>query len=95
MTRYNDDMVDELADLLETYVSRSGRHGLRLELDWVAEAVDDDLELAAAVLRRAGFEPPEAAVWTAGRGGKVLGNFCHPPVLADKLTDVLDRFDPV
>lgn len=90
---YDNKMINALANKLRDEVNSTRGHGLRINFEWLMDVLDDDDALARQVLERAGFEPPAAEIWTSGRGGWDLDRVTYAPILADKLTDILDAYD--
>lgn len=56
LPRFDNDMVQELADAIATLARRAGGRGMRLDFAYICAALDDDEDLAEAVLARAGFK---------------------------------------
>jgi hypothetical protein len=90
---YDKNMIEALADRLREEVARTRGRGLRLSFEWLKDVLDDDANLTRKVLEKSGFQPPASEVWTTGRGEMNLSRVGFPPVLADKLTDILDAHD--
>lgn len=91
---YNHEMIEELADLLTEAAAETRGRGLRVNVPWLAAALDGDERLARATLRAAGYRP-ESETWREGKGRANLGDFSYPAALSDRLTDVLNHYDPV
>jgi len=89
----NVQMISELADQLRSYADRA-RGGVRLSEEWLTNVLDGDGQLARNVLRAAGFTPPPATEWTTGKGMRRMDDVGYLPNLSDRLTDVLDYYDP-
>lgn len=85
----DDDLVQELANKLTTLARRGGGRGMRLNFEWLADAIGP--RLARAVLRRAGFRRlPET--WAIGDGDTRLGRFTYPEVFAEQLEEIVDDY---
>lgn len=94
LPRFNDNMVQELADAIATLARRAGGRGMRVNFAHICAALDDNEDLTEAVLTRAGFKRcPEQ--WATGKGNSVVSDYSYPVSFADGLTDILDRHDPV
>jgi hypothetical protein len=90
---YDTNMINELATALRGETERSHGNGLRLNFAWLMGVLDGDAGLCEQVLERAGFEPPDLAIWSTGNGAWSLERVTYPPIFADKLTDILDHYD--
>ena len=89
---FDDDMVQELADEIIAIARRAGGRGMRLDFNFVCDALDDNEDLARAVLKRAGFKPcPEQ--WATGKGNSEVRSYTYPPFLAERMTDILGYYD--
>ena len=87
---YDDDLIQELADKIGTLARRAGGGGMRVDFDWLADALDDN-ELALHVLRRAGFrQMPD--MWAIGRGNSTPSTYGYPPCLARELEEIVDYY---
>ncbi|KZY44797.1 hypothetical protein A3731_10350 [Roseovarius sp. HI0049] len=85
----DDDLVQELADKLTTLARRGGGRGMRLNFEWLSDAIGP--RLARAVLRRAGFRRlPET--WAIGDGDTRPGRFTYPEVFAEQLEEIVDDY---
>lgn len=94
LPRFNNDMIQELADAIATLARRAGGRGMRVNFAQICAALDDNEDLTEAVLTRAGFKRcPEQ--WATGKGNSTVGDYTFPEGFADDLTDILDRHDPV
>ena len=84
---FDDDLIQELANKISTLARRAGGKGMRVDFDWLADALEDD-DLAFHVLRRAGFSKmPET--WELGRGNSIPGDFRFLPSLAEELEGIV------
>lgn len=89
------EMIDEMAREIRRIADRAGRGGMRIRFDWLCATLDGDEELTRRVFDRAGFAPPKSEEWSTGQGRARLADHGYPDLLADTLTDILDRHDPV
>lgn len=94
LPRFDNDMVQDLADAITKLARRAGGRGMRLDFAYICAALDDDEDLAEAVLARAGFKRCSEQ-WATGDGNSIVRNYSYPPSFADDLTEILDRHDPV
>ena len=90
---YDNKMINTLANKLRDAGEKSRGRGLRINLEWLMDVLDDDDAMARLVLERAGYEPPAAEIWTTGRGEWDLDRVTYAPILADTLTNILDAYD--
>ncbi|WP_412073053.1 hypothetical protein [Tritonibacter mobilis] len=94
LPKFDNEMVQELADVIAKTARRAGGRGMRIDFNLICDALDDDEDLARAVLTRAGFKRcPEQ--WAIGKGNSTVGNYTYPVSFADALADILDRYEPV
>jgi hypothetical protein len=94
LPRFDNDMVQELADAIANLARRAGGRGMRVDFARICAALDDNEDLTEAVLTRAGFKRcPEQ--WATGKGNSTVADYTYPPSFADDLTDILDRHDPM
>ena len=89
------EMIDEMAKEIRRIADRAGRGGMRIRFDWLRDALDGDDELTRRVFERAGFAPPKSEEWSTGLGRARLADHGYPVLLADNLTDILDRYEPI
>lgn len=94
LPRYDDEMISEMVKEIRRIADRAGSGGMRIRFDWLCATLDADEELTRRVLERAGFAPPKSEEWSTGRGRARLADHGFPDLLADNLTDILDRYDP-
>jgi len=88
---FDDDLLQDLADEINATAQRAGRRGMRINFQFVCDALDGDGRLARAVLKRAGFKPcPE--LWATGMGNSEPETYTHMPSFSDRLTDILDDY---
>lgn len=94
LSKFDNEMVQELADVIAKTARRAGGRGMRIDFNLICDALDDDEDLARAVLTRAGFKrAPEQ--WAIGKGNSTVENYTYPVSFADALTDILDRHEPI
>ncbi|MDD9706957.1 hypothetical protein PVW53_06645 [Seohaeicola sp. SP36] len=94
LPKFDNDMVQELADAITKLARRAGGRGMRVNFAQICAALDDNEELAAAVLNRAGFKHcPEQ--WATGKGNSIVSDYTYPAGFSDALTEILDRHDSV
>lgn len=87
---FDDDLIQELADKLTALARRAGQRGMRIDFEWLSDALGE--RLARAVLRRAGFRRlPEQ--WATGEGDMRVDNYSYPPAFADKLEEIVDYYE--
>ena len=89
-TTYDEDMIDDLADRLRAVGARNG--GVRIEFDWLRDALGGDAELTCRVFKAAGFKRPVSEEWYVGHGAKRLEVAAYPEKLADDFADILDDY---
>ncbi|QFT95951.1 hypothetical protein FIU85_01415 [Roseovarius sp. THAF8] len=89
-TNYDEDMIDDLADRLRAVGARNG--GVRIEFDWLRDALGGDAALTRRVFKSAGFKQPASEEWYVGHGAKRLEIAAYPAKLADDLADILDDY---
>jgi hypothetical protein len=91
---YDDTMIREMADLLRNIATKARGRGMRISFEWLRDILDGDERLTRRVLTAAGFAPPTSTEWSYGRGEAHLAQHAYPEGLADRLTDILDDFEP-
>jgi hypothetical protein len=91
---YDDTMIREMADLIRNIAPKARGRGMRIPFEWLRDILDGDERLTRRVLTAAGFMPPTSTEWTFGRGGARLEQYAYPEGLADRLTDILDDYEP-
>jgi len=85
----DDDLVQELADKLTALARRGKGRGMRLNFEWLADAIGP--RLARSVLRRAGFRRcPEQ--WAIGAGNSRPGEFTFPDSFAEEMEEIVDDY---
>lgn len=85
----DDNLVQELANKLTTLARRGRGRGMRLNFEWLSDALGP--RLARAVLKRAGFQRlPEQ--WAIGDGDSRPSRFTYPEVFAEELEDIVDDY---
>src|SRR6056297_3319577 len=89
---FDDDLIQELADKIVALARRAGGRGMRLDFEWLEDAIGG--RLARDVLRRAGFRRlPEQ--WAVGQGNSVPGEYTYLVVFAEDLEDIVDDYRPL
>lgn len=89
-TNYDEDMIEDIADRLRAVGARNG--GVRIEFDWLRDALGGDAALTRRVLKAAGFKPPASEEWYHGRGSVRLEIAAYPAKLADDLAEIVDDY---
>jgi len=86
---YNTRMMEEMVSKVTSLTRRAGRRGLRIDFEWLADAIGE--RLARAVLRRAGFSRlPEQ--WAIAGGARNVDEYVFPDAFAAKLEDIVDYY---
>lgn len=89
---FDDYMVQELADAIAKLARRGGGRGMRIDFEFICDALEGDEELTRAVLQRAGGRRcPEQ--WAIGKGNSLPAHYTYPEVFAERLTDILGEYE--
>lgn len=93
-------LVHEASSIISGIIAHAGGRwraagGFHANFDWFRDHLDDDAELAARVLTRAGFTKRNGEWRWGHRGVWCLSNITDLDGLGDILVDVVDRHRPL